>query len=77
VWWPGYRQENHQGIVVQFSGLKDVFTPHDQGKDQEIETELAKPVHSTASLPAITFQKLQQEIVKLKTRKAPGMDITS
>jgi len=56
----------------------DVFTPHDPELDQGIETALAKPVHSTTRLPAFTLQNLQQEIIKLKTRKAPGMDnITS
>jgi len=46
--------------------------------DPAIETELAKPVPSTTSLTALTLQKLQQEINKLKTRKALGMDnITS
>ena len=54
--------------------LEDVFTPHDQGTDRAIETELAKPVHSSNLLPAFTLQNLQQEINKLKTRKAPGMD---
>ena len=58
--------------------LLDVFTPHDQELDQAVESELAKPVHSTARLPAFTLQNLQQEIIKLKKRKAPGLDnITS
>ena len=46
--------------------------------DQEIETDLAKPVHRTDSPQALTSHSLQQEIRKLKLRIAPGLDsITS
>jgi hypothetical protein len=51
-----------------------VFTPHDQEKNQELENELAKPIPSTTSFPALTLHNLQKEINKLKTKKAPGMD---
>jgi len=55
--------------------LSEVFTPYDQAPEQDIEQELAKPIHPLKHLPAISLKTLKQEIKMLNPRKAPGMDL--
>ena len=53
----------------------EVFTPYDQPPEQDMEQELAKPIHPLEHLPAISLKTLKEEIKMLNPRKAPGMDL--
>ena len=59
------------------SYLADVFSPHEQGTDPDIEQYLDKPVHPPNPPPAFTTHQPTQVIRKLKTRKAPGADLVT
>ena len=48
-----------------------MFSPHN---NQEVEQDLATPIHQHERLKPFTLNEIKKEIAKLNHKKAPGID---
>jgi len=55
--------------------LSEVFTPHNNDQNQEVEQELEIPIHQQDRLKPFTLKEIKNEIKKLNHKKAPGIDL--
>jgi hypothetical protein len=55
--------------------LSEVFSPHDNDQDQEVEQDLATPIQLQERLKAFTLKEIKYEIKMLNQKKAPGLDL--
>jgi hypothetical protein len=55
--------------------LVEVFTPHDNTLDPEVERELAAHTQHSENIQAFTLSKFKQVIKQLIPLKAPGSDL--
>jgi hypothetical protein len=55
--------------------LAEVFTPHDNILDPEVEIELATQTQRSENLKAFTLSEIKQVIKQLNPLKAPGSDL--
>jgi hypothetical protein len=53
----------------------EVFTPHDNTPDPDVERELATHTQHLENLQAFTHNKLKQAIKRLNPLKAPGSNL--
>jgi hypothetical protein len=53
--------------------LSEVFSPHNNDPNQEVEQGLATPIHQHERLKPFTLK----EITKLNHKKAPGIDLST
>jgi len=51
-----------------------VFSPHNNDPNQEVEQDLATPVHQHERLKSFTQNEIKNEITKLNHKKTPGID---
>jgi len=54
--------------------LSEVFSPHNNDPNQEVEQDLATPIHQHERLKSFTLNEIKNEITKLNHKKAPGID---
>ena len=55
--------------------LFDVFSPHNNDQDQEVEQDLATPIQSQERLKVFTLKEIKGEIKMLNQTNAPGLDL--
>jgi len=55
--------------------LSEVFSPHDNDQDQEVEQDLDTPIQLQEHLKAFTLKEINYEIKMLNQKKAPGLDL--
>jgi hypothetical protein len=55
--------------------LSEVFTPHDNFQDPEIEREITTHTQPSESLQAFTLRELRHEIKILNPHRALGIDL--
>jgi hypothetical protein len=55
--------------------LSEVFTPHDNIQDPEVEKELSSHTQPLEHLQAFTLRELKNEIKLLNPYRAPGIDL--
>jgi hypothetical protein len=55
--------------------LSEVFSPHNNDPNQEVEQDLANPIHQHESHKPFTLKEIKNEITKLNHKKAPGIDL--
>ena len=53
----------------------EVFTPHDDTQDPEIEKKLASPTQPSVNRQVFTLSELKTEIKLLNPHRAPGIDL--
>ena len=49
--------------------LSEVFSPHNNDKDQEVEQDLATPIQTQERLKALTVKEIKDEIKMLNQKK--------
>jgi len=54
--------------------LREVFIPHNNDLDRDVERDLAKHIQPPEHLKAFTLKELKNEIKMLHPRRAPGID---
>ena len=54
--------------------LSEVFSPHNNDPNPEVEQDLATPIHQHERLKPFTLNEIKKEIAKLNHKKAPGID---
>ena len=54
--------------------LSEVFSPHNNDPNPEVEQDLATPIHQHERLKPFTLNQIKNEIAKLNHKKAPGID---
>jgi hypothetical protein len=52
-----------------------VFSPHNNDPNQEVEQDLATPIHQHERSKPFTLKEIKNEITKLNHNKAPGIDL--
>jgi len=57
--------------------LSEVFSPHNNDQDQEVEQDLATPIQSQERLKAFTLKEIKNEIKKINHKKAPDIGLIS
>jgi hypothetical protein len=55
--------------------LSEVYIPHDNIQDPEVDKELASHTHPSENLQAFTLSELKNEIKMLNQHRAPGIDL--
>jgi hypothetical protein len=55
--------------------LFDVFSPHNNDQDQEVEQDLATPIQSQEHLKAFILKEIIDEIKMLNQKKVPGLNL--
>ena len=55
--------------------LSEVFTPHNNDQDKEVEQELETPIHQQDRLKPFTLKEFKNEIIKLNHKKASEIDL--
>jgi hypothetical protein len=55
--------------------LSELFTPHDNIQDPELEKDLASHTHPSENLQAFTLCELKNETKMLNPHRAPGIDL--
>lgn len=55
--------------------LSQVFTPHDDDKDQEIEEQLNAATYVQQRIKSISLSEIKEEIKMLNPKKSPGLDL--
>jgi hypothetical protein len=55
--------------------LSEVFSPHNNDQDQEVEQDLATPIQSQERLKVYTLKEIKDEIKMLNHKKAPGFNL--
>jgi len=73
---PGPRaMSDKQKVELLAKHLSEVFTPHDDIQDPEIEKELASPTQPSENLQAFTLCELKTEIKLLNPHRAPRIEL--
>ena len=54
--------------------LSKVFSPHNNDPNQEVDQDLATPIHQHEHLKSFTLNEIKNEITKLNHKKTPGID---
>jgi len=54
--------------------LSEVFSPHNNDPNPEVEQDLATPKHQHECLKPFTMNEIKNEMTKLNHKKAPGID---
>jgi hypothetical protein len=52
----------------------NIFTPHNEERDQEIEKNIAAPIESQQTLPITTPKEIKEVVKSLRLKKAPRSD---
>ena len=55
--------------------LPEVFTPHNNDQNQDVEQELENPIQQQDGLKPLTLKEIKNEIKKLNYKKASGIDL--
>jgi hypothetical protein len=55
--------------------LSEVFSPHNNDQDREVEQDLATPIQSQERLKVLTLKELPDEIKMLNQIKTPGLNL--
>ena len=73
---PGpWAKSDTEKVELFANHLAEVFTPHDNSPDTEVERELAVHTQPTKRIQVFTVWELTQVIKKLQPQKAPGSDL--
>ena len=75
---PGpWAKSNTEKVELFANHLAEVFTPHDNSPNPEVEREIAAYTQPTEKIQAFTHQELTLVIKKLHPHRAPGFDLIS
>jgi len=55
--------------------LSEVFSPHNNDQDPDLERDLTTEKQSPENLQAFTLREIKNEIRKLNSRRTPGIDL--
>jgi hypothetical protein len=73
---PGpWAKSNKVKVELFAKQLSEVFTPHDNTQDPEVEREKATHTQPPENIQAFTLHELKNEIKKLNPHRAPGIDL--
>ena len=73
---PGpWAKSDKEKVELFATHLSEVFTPHDNTQDPEVEREIATQTQPPENLQAFTLRELKSEIKKLNPHRAPGIDL--
>ena len=73
---PGpWAKSDSEKVKLFANHLAEVFTPHDNTLEPEVERELATQTQHSENLQAFTLSELKQVIKQLNAPKAPGSDL--
>ena len=68
-------RSDHEKAELFDQHFKEVFKPHSDDLDPEIETYLDSPLQMSMPIKNFTFTEVQQQIQKLNIKKAPGFEL--
>ena len=73
---PGpWAKSDSEKVELFATHLAEVFTPHDDTPDPDVERQLATQIQHPETLQAFTLKELKQVIKSLNPLKAPGSDL--
>jgi hypothetical protein len=73
---PGpWAKSDKEKVELFAKHLSEVFTPHDNIQDPEVEREITTHTQPPENIQAFTLRELKNEIKKLNPHRAPGIDL--
>jgi hypothetical protein len=70
-----WAKSNKEKAELLAEHLSEVFSPHNNDQDQEVEQDLATPTEMQVCLKVVTLKELPNEIKMLNQINTPDLDI--